>query len=156
MRLGPCLGLLKESVLELLELVFDSHAGCCCSRFVALSICAALNGSLSQFMYGGGSAKGFCCENNTDDLLESGGTLGQGLGLISHRHRRTHSWCSCSTALADEPLLPRLCKISPCRFSTMFAPDDLAARVPRILGDAEVVPNTFGLLVAVEEIKLMN
>jgi hypothetical protein len=36
----------------------------------------------------------------------------------------------------------------------MFAPDELAARVPRILGDAEVLPNTFGLPVAVEGIKL--
>ncbi len=39
----------------------------------------------------------------------------------------------------------------------MFALDDLAARVSssRILGEAEVLPNTFGLPVAVEEIKLM-
>ncbi len=44
------------------------------------------------------------------------------------------------TALADEPLLPTLHKLSPCRFSTMFAPDELAARVPRIIGDAEVLP----------------
>jgi hypothetical protein len=32
----------------------------------------------------------------------------------------------------------------------MFVPDDLAARVPHILGEAEVLPNTFGLPVAVE------
>ncbi len=32
----------------------------------------------------------------------------------------------------------------------MFGPDELAARVPRILGDAEVLPNTFGLPVAAE------
>jgi hypothetical protein len=76
---------------------------------------------------------------------------------ICHRHRRTRNWCSsCSTALADKPLLPSLRKLSPCRFCTMFAPDELAARVPRILGDAEVSPSTFGLPVAVEEIKLMN
>jgi hypothetical protein len=36
----------------------------------------------------------------------------------------------------------------------MFALDDLAARVPRILGDAEVLPNTFGLPAAAEGIKL--
>jgi hypothetical protein len=36
----------------------------------------------------------------------------------------------------------------------MFGPDEPAARVPRILGDAEVLPNTFGLPVAVEGIKL--
>ncbi len=65
--------------------------------------------------------------------------------------RRTCSWCSsCSTALADEPLLPSLHKLSPCRFSTMFGPDELAAPVPRGLGDAEVLPNTFGLPVAAE------
>jgi hypothetical protein len=76
---------------------------------------------------------------------------------IYHRHRRTSSWCnSCSTALADEQLLPSLRKLSPCRFSTMFAPDELAASVPRILGDAEVLPNMFGLPATVKEIKLMN
>jgi hypothetical protein len=76
---------------------------------------------------------------------------------ICHRNRRTRRWCSsCSTALADELLLPKLRKLSPCRFSTMFAPNDLAARVLRILGDAELLPNTFGLPVAVEEIKLKN
>ena len=32
----------------------------------------------------------------------------------------------------------------------MFGPDELAARVPRVLGDAEVLPNTFGLHVAAE------
>jgi hypothetical protein len=32
----------------------------------------------------------------------------------------------------------------------MLVPDDLAARVPHILGEAEVLPNTFGLPVAVE------
>jgi hypothetical protein len=36
----------------------------------------------------------------------------------------------------------------------MFAPDELAARVPRIIGGTEVLPNTFGLPVAVEGIKL--
>jgi hypothetical protein len=38
----------------------------------------------------------------------------------------------------------------------MFAPDELAARVPsiRVIGDAEVLPNTFDLPVAVEGIKL--
>jgi hypothetical protein len=68
-----------------------------------------------------------------------------------HRHRRTRSWCSsCSIALADEPLLSSLRKLSPCRFSKMFGPDELAAHVPRGpgLGDAEVLPNTFGLNVA--------
>jgi hypothetical protein len=29
----------------------------------------------------------------------------------------------CSTALADEPLLSSLRKLSPCRFRTMFGPD---------------------------------
>jgi hypothetical protein len=32
----------------------------------------------------------------------------------------------------------------------MFVPDDLAAIVPHFLGDAEVLPNTFGLPGAVE------
>ncbi len=56
----------------------------------------------------------------------------------------------CSTALADEQLLPSLLKLSHCRFSTMFGPDELAAPVPRALGDAEVLPNTIGLPVAGE------
>jgi hypothetical protein len=38
----------------------------------------------------------------------------------------------------------------------MFASDDLAARVPRVLGDAEILPSTFGLPVVVEEIKLTS
>jgi hypothetical protein len=63
----------------------------------------------------------------------------------------SRSWCStCSTALADEPLLPSLRKLSPCRFSTIFGPDELAAHVPRGLGDAELLPNTYGLHVAAE------
>ena len=75
---------------------------------------------------------------------------------ICHRHRRSRSWCcSCSTALADEQLLPRLLKLSPCSFSTMVGPDNLAASVPHFLDDAEVLPNTFGLPVAVEERKLV-
>ncbi len=32
----------------------------------------------------------------------------------------------------------------------MFDPDELAAPVPRVLGDAEVLPNTFGLPVTAE------
>jgi hypothetical protein len=36
----------------------------------------------------------------------------------------------------------------------MVAPDELAARVPRGLGDTEVLPNTLGLHVAVEGIKI--
>jgi hypothetical protein len=67
------------------------------------------------------------------------------------RCHRTRSWCSSfSTALANEPLLPSLRKLSPCRFSTMFGPDELAAHVPRGLGEAEVLPNTYGLHVAAD------
>jgi hypothetical protein len=71
---------------------------------------------------------------------------------IYHRHRRTLSWSSssCSTALALEPFLPSQRKRNPGPFSTMFGPDDLAARVPHTLGEARVLPNTFGLPVAVE------
>ena len=40
------------------------------------------------------------------------------------------------------------------RFRTMFGPDELAlslaAPVPHVLGDAEVLPNTFGLPVTAE------
>ncbi len=32
----------------------------------------------------------------------------------------------------------------------MFGPGEPASRVPRVLGDAEVLPNTFGLPVAAE------
>jgi hypothetical protein len=32
----------------------------------------------------------------------------------------------------------------------MFGPDELAANIPRVLGDAEVLPNTFGLPVTAE------
>jgi hypothetical protein len=76
----------------------------------------------------------------------------EGPRFSCRRHSSTLSWCSsCSTALADEQLLPRLHKLSPCRFNTMFGgPDELAAHVPRGLGDAEVLQNTFGLHVAAE------
>jgi hypothetical protein len=65
---------------------------------------------------------------------------------ICHRHRRTHSRCSsCSTALADEPLLPSLHKLSPFAVSARGA----RSTRPRCrVGDAEVLPNTFGLPVA--------
>ncbi len=32
----------------------------------------------------------------------------------------------------------------------MYGPDELAAPIPHVLGDAEVLPNTFGLPVAAE------
>ncbi len=61
---------------------------------------------------------------------------------------QARSWCSsCSTAIADEPFLSRLHKLSSCSFNTMVDPDGLAAQVPRIF---EVLPNTFALPVAVE------
>jgi hypothetical protein len=43
--------------------------------------------------------------------------------------------------------MSRLRKLSPCSFSTMVGPDDLAASVSHFPGDAEVLPNTFGLKV---------
>ena len=71
---------------------------------------------------------------------------------IWQRHRRTLSWSSssCSTALALEPFLPSLRQRRPGPFSTMLGPDGLLARFPRTLGEASVLPNTFGLPVAVE------
>ncbi len=51
-------------------------------------------------------------------------------------------------AAAPPPLLTsRLRKLSPCSFSTMVGPDDLAASVSHFPGDAKVLPNTFGLKV---------
>ena len=72
---------------------------------------------------------------------------------ILYRSRRGCIWCSGSCTcpgLVDEPLLPRLLKLSPCSCSTMFCPDDRAASVPQLLGYVVVLPNTFGLPVAAE------
>ncbi len=41
-------------------------------------------------------------------------------------------------------------ELSPCRFSTMVGPDELTAHVPHFLGDAAVLPKSFGLPVVVK------